>query len=165
MKPARLLRHLLTTRFRTRQHFPPPARAAIEQAIRDCEARHAGEIRFAVETAFDLVQLWHDLAPRRRALQLFGQLGVWDTEHNNGVLIYVDLADRVVEIVADRGIAARVPQAEWAAVCRQMEHHYREGRFREGSVEGILGVGALLGRHFPGKTGGGHELPDQPVLL
>ena len=165
MKPGRLLRHLLTTRFRTRAHFSPPVRAAIERAIRDCEARHAGEIRFAVETAFDLAQLWHDVTPRQRALQLFGQLGVWDTAHNNGVLIYVDLADRVVEIVADRGIAARVPQVEWTAVCRQMEHHYREGRFAEGSVAGILGVGALLGRHFPGQTGDGHELPEQPVLL
>jgi hypothetical protein len=165
MKLERLLRHLLTTRFNTRRHFPPPVRAAIEQAIKECEARHAGEIRFVVETAFDLPELWHDLAPRQRALQLFGQLGVWDTAHNNGVLIYVDLADRVVEIVADRGIGTRVPQAEWAAVCRQMEHHYREGRFREGSVVGILGVGALLGRHFPGPTPGSPELPEQPVLL
>jgi uncharacterized membrane protein len=165
MRLARLLHHLLTTRFSTRRHFPPAVRTAIEQAIKECEARHAGEIRFVVETAFDLPELWHDLAPRQRALQLFGQLGVWDTAHNNGVLIYVDLADRVVEIVADRGIAARVPQAEWAAVCRQMEHHYRERRFREGSVVGILGVGALLGRHFPGETAGGQELPEQPVLL
>ena len=165
MKLERLIRHLLTTRFSTRRRFPPAVREAIEQAIRDCEARHAGEIRFVVETAFDLPELWHDLAPRQRALQLFGQLGVWDTAHNNGVLIYVLMADRVVEIVADRGIAARVPQAEWGAVCRQMEQHYREGRFREGTIVGILGVGALLGRHFPGKTPGGHELPDQPVLL
>ena len=165
MKLKRLLRHLLSTRFSTRRRFPPPVRAAIEQAIRECEARHAGEIRFVVETAFDLPELWHDLAPRARALQLFGQLRVWDTAHNNGVLIYVDLADRVVEIVADRGIAARVPQAEWGSVCRQMEHHYREGRFREGSVVGILGVGALLGRHFPGSAPGGQELPEQPVLL
>jgi uncharacterized membrane protein len=165
MKLERLLRHLLSTRFATRRHFPPPVRAAIEQAIKECEARHVGEIRFVVETAFDLPELWHDLAPRQRALQLFGRLGVWDTAHNNGVLVYVDLADRVVEIIADRGIAAHVPQAEWAAVCRQMEHHYREGRFREGSVVGILGVGALLGRHFPGKPRGADELPSQPVLL
>lgn len=165
MRLARLLRHLLTPRFSTRRHFSAAVRTAIEQAIKECEARHAGEIRFVVETAFDLPELWHDLAPRQRALQLFGQLGVWDTAHNNGVLIYVDLADRVVEIIADRGIAARVPQAEWAAVCRQMEHHYREARFREGSVVGILGVGALLGRHFPGETAGGQELPEQPVLL
>lgn len=165
MKLARLLRHLLSTRFSTRRRFPPAVREAIEQAIRDCEARHAGQIRFVVETAFDLPELWHDLAPRQRALQLFGQFGVWDTAHNNGVLIYVDVADRVVEIVADRGIAARVPQAEWGSVCRQMEHHFREGRFREGSIVGILGVGALLGRHFPGKAPGGQELSDQPVLL
>ena len=165
MRLTRLLRHLVTTRFTTRRRFALPVRKAIEQAIRESEARHAGEIRFVVETAFDLPELWHDLAPRQRALQLFGQLGVWDTAHNNGVLIYVLLADRVVEIVADRGIAARVPQAEWGAVCRQMEHHYREGRFREGSIVGILGVGALLGRHFPGKAAGGRELPEQPVLL
>jgi len=165
MKLARLIRHLATTRFSTRRRFPLPVRKAIEQAIGECEARHAGEIRFVVETAFDLPELWHDLAPRQRALRLFGQLGVWDTAHNNGVLIYLLMADRVVEIIADRGIAARVPQAEWGAVCRQMEHHFREGRFREGSIVGILGVGALLGRHFPGKGSGGQELPGQPVLL
>jgi uncharacterized membrane protein len=140
MKLMRLIRHLATTRFSTRRHFSPPVRAAIEQAIRECEARHG-------------------------ALQLFGQLGVWDTAENNGVLIYVAVADRVVEIIADRGIAARVTPAEWATVCRQMEHHYREGRFREGSIVGILGVGALLGRHFPGKPHGGEQLPDQAVLL
>jgi hypothetical protein len=165
MNLMRLIRHLAATRFSTRRHFPPPVRAAIEGAIRECEARHAGEIRFVAETAFDLPELWHDLAPRQRALQLFGQLGVWDTADNNGVLIYVLMADRVVEIIADRGIAARVTPAEWATVCRQMEHHYREGRFREGSIVGILGVGALLGRHFPGKPKGGEQLPDQPVLL
>jgi uncharacterized membrane protein len=165
MRLMRLIRHLATTRFSTRRHFSPPVRTAIEQAIRECEARHAGEIRFVVETAFDLPALWHDLAPRQRALQLFGQLGVWDTAENNGVLIYVAVADRAVEIIADRGIAARVTPAEWATVCRQMEHHYREGRFREGSIVGILGVGALLGRHFPGKPQGGEHLPDQAVLL
>jgi uncharacterized membrane protein len=138
---------------------------AIEQAIRECEDRHGGEIRFIVETAFDLPELWRDLPPRQRALQLFGQFGVWDTAHNNGVLVYVLMADRDVEIVADRGIAQHVSQAEWQAVCRQMEAHFRAGRFREGSVLGILGVGALLGKHFPGRRGSDHELPNQPVLL
>jgi uncharacterized membrane protein YgcG len=165
VKLARLTRHVLTTRWSTRRHFPRPVRDAIEQAISECEARHAGEIRFIVETALDLPDLWRGLSPRQRALQLFGQFGVWNTEHNNGVLIYVLLADHDVEIVADRGIAQRVPQTEWGAVCRQMEHHYRAGRYQEGSVVGILGVGALLGRHFPGVHGGGSQLPDQPVLL
>lgn len=165
MRITRLFRHLASTRYLTRRHFPPQVRADIEQAIAECEARHAGQIRFVVETAFDLPELWHDLPPRVRALQLFGQLGVWDTAHNNGVLIYVLMADRVVEIVADRGIAVHVPAAEWATVCRQMEHHYRAGRFREGSVVGILGVAAILGRHFPGKGPAEAQLPDQPVLL
>ncbi len=165
MKFLRLIRHLATTRWSTRRHFTPQVREAIEQAIGGCEAHHAGEIRFVVETAFDLPELWRDLPPRQRALQLFGQLGVWDTAHNNGVLIYVLMADRVVEIIADRGIAERIPQPEWQAVCRQMELHYRAGGFRKGSIAGIEGVAALLGRHFPGRRGSGQELPNQPVLL
>ena len=165
MNFLRLMRHLATTRWSTRRSFPRTARDAIEQAIGECESRHGGEIRFVIETAFDVPELWRNLAPRTRALQLFGQFGVWNTEHNNGVLIYVLMADHAVEVVADRGIAARVSQAEWDAVCRQMEHHYRAGRFRDGSVGGILGVGALLGRHFPGTPRSDNELPNQPVLL
>jgi uncharacterized membrane protein len=165
MKLMRLVRHLATTRWSTRRHFTPQVRVAIGQAIRDCEARHNGEIRFVVETALDIPELWHDMPPRQRALQLFGQFGVWDTAENNGVLIYVLMADRAVEIIADRGIATRVTEAEWGAVCRQMQHHYREARFQEGSIIGILGVGALLGRHFPGSAASGNELPSQPVLL
>jgi uncharacterized membrane protein len=165
MNFLRLGRHLATTHFGTRRQFTPQVLDALERAIRECEARHAGEIRFVVETAFDLPELWHDLKPRQRALQLFGQLGVWDTEHNNGVLIYVLMADRVVEIIADRGIARRISQAEWDGACRLMQQHYAAGRYLEGSVGGIQAVGALLGRHFPGKGHAGHELPDQPLLL
>jgi uncharacterized membrane protein YgcG len=165
MKLSRLFRHLFTTRWSTRQHFPRPVLDAIEQAIGECEARHGGEIRFIVETAFDVPELWHDLPPRTRALQLFGQFGVWDTPHNNGVLIYVLMADHDVEIVADRGIAQHISQAEWQAVCRQMESHFRAGRFKDGALVGILGVGALLGRHFPGVQASDNQLPNQPVLL
>jgi len=165
MKLMRTLRHVCTTRWSTRARFPRATLEAIEAAIRECEDRHGGQIRFVIESALDLPQLWHDLPPRVRALQLFGQFGVWDTAHNNGVLIYVLMADHDVEIVADRGIAQHVPQAEWQAVCRQMESHYRAARFKDGSVVGILGVGALLGRHFPGARGGADELPNQPVLL
>ena len=165
MNIARLLRHICTTRWSTRRRFPVPVRDAIEKAIGECEMRHGGEIRFVVETAFDLPELWRGLPVRSRALQVFGQFGVWDTAHNNGVLIYVLMADRGVEIIADRGIATHVAPHEWQAVCRQMEQHYRAGRFREGSISGIEGVGALLGRHFPGKAASDNELPNQPVLL
>ena len=165
MKLARLFSHVLTTRWSTRTHFPRNVRDAIEKAIGECEHRHGGEIRFVIETAFDLPELWHDLAPRTRALQIFGQFGVWDTAHNNGVLIYVLIADHDVEIVADRGIAQHISAAEWAGVCREMEAHYRAGRFREGSIAGVEAVGALLGRHFPGRRHSDNELPNQPVLL
>src|SRR5256886_16095987 len=112
MKFLRLIRHLATTRWSTRRHFTPQVREAIEQAIGGCEAHHAGEIRFVVETAFDLPELWRDLPPRQRALQLFGQLGVWDTAHNNGVLIYVLMADRGGEIIPLPGIPGRITQRE-----------------------------------------------------
>jgi uncharacterized membrane protein len=165
MRLARLVRHLLATRWSTRRHFTTRVRGAIEGAIREVESRHAGEIRFVVETALDIPELWHDLPPRRRAMQVFGQLGVWDTAHNNGVLIYVLMADHVVEVVADRGIAERIAQAEWDEVCRQMEVNYRDGRFAAGSIAGIHGVGRLLARHFPADAAGTDELPNQPVLL
>ena len=139
--------------------------AEIEAAIHELESQHSGEVRFVVETAFDLPELWRDLPARRRAADLFGRLGVWDTAENNGVLIYVLLADRDVEILADRGIASRVPPHEWEQVCRDIEGHYRAGRFRQGSVAGVREVGALLARHFPNPRSGANELPNQPILL
>jgi len=165
MNATRFLRHVFATRWSTRRRFGPRVLGAIETAIREMEAGHAGEIRFAVETALDMAELVEDLSPRRRAMQVFGQLGVWDTAQNNGVLIYLLLADRVVEIVADRGIAAHISQSEWDGICREMERHYRAGRFSEGSVAGVYGIGRLLARHFPGRRRDADELPNQPVLL
>ncbi|HKZ72846.1 MAG TPA: TPM domain-containing protein [Steroidobacteraceae bacterium] len=165
MKLGRLLRHLITSRWSVRRRFTRAVIAEIEAAIRDIESRHAGEIRFAVEPALDVPELLRDKPPRARALEVFGRLGVWDTADNNGVLIYVLVADRDVEILADRGIAARVPQADWERLCREMEALYRAGRFAEGSIAGIRGVGTLLARHFPGGRADADELPNQPVLL
>ena len=169
MNATRFLRHIFSTRWTTRRYFGPQVLGAIEAAIRETEAQHGGEIRFAVETALDMAELVENLAPRRRAMQVFGQLGVWDTADNNGVLIYLLLADRVVEIIADRGIAARIPQSEWDGVCREMEGFYRDKRFSEGSVAGVYGIGRLLARHFPGRRQDAdkdaNELPNQPVLL
>jgi uncharacterized membrane protein len=165
MKLMRILRHLFATHWGTRRCFPAQVQSRIETCIREAEAQHAGEIRFAVETALDLPELWSNLAPRQRALEVFGQLGVWDTASNNGVLIYLLRADRSVQIVADRGIAARVLRAEWDAVCREMEDHFRAGRFADGSEAGVRGVGRLLGKHFPNSGGDRNELPNQPILL
>jgi uncharacterized membrane protein len=165
MQILRTCRHLFATRWGTRKRFTAAARARIEAAIAAVERRHAGEIRFAIETALDLPELWFGVTPRERAVNAFGQLGVWDTAGNNGVLIYVLMADHDVEIVADRAIAARVGQGEWDAICREMEREFRAGNYAEGAEAGIAGVGRLLARHFPGRGGDRDEQPDAPVIL
>jgi uncharacterized membrane protein len=164
-KFKRILRHLLTSAARTRVLFPPSVLAQIEAAIGSAEAEHSGEIRFVVETKLPLAALWHNVTPRARAVQVFAHLRVWDTHANNGVLIYVLRADRAVEILADRGISARVSEAEWQAVCREVEVHYRAGRYGEGSIVAVAEVARLLGEHFPAGGSGTNELPNQPILL
>jgi uncharacterized membrane protein len=169
MKLVRLLRHAGATHWRTRMLFPTQTLDAIEQAIGRAEQSHSGEIRFAIETALTPLHIWHGIGPRARALEVFAQLHVWDTQYNNGVLIYVQLADRIVEIVADRGLRERVSLAEWEAVCRLMETHFRAGRFQIGSIAGIDAVGALLARHYPLPAAqvaeSQNQLPDRPTLL
>jgi uncharacterized membrane protein len=168
MQIGRLLRHATTTHWRTRMLFPSATLDAIEQAIARAEQTHAGEIRFAVETALTPKHILSGVSPRAHAWEVFAHLRVWDTDANNGVLIYVQLADRNVEIVADRGFQGRVSPAEWEAVCRLMEEHFRAGRFQVGSVAGVDAIGSLLARHFPQdavKPRGANQLPDRPTLL
>jgi uncharacterized membrane protein len=169
MRLGRLLRHSLGIHWRTRLQFPAATLDAIEQAITRTEAAHGGEIRFAVETALSPLHILNDLTPRARALDVFAHLRVWDTAANNGVLIYVQMADRHVEIIADRGFADRVSPAEWEAVCRLMQDHFRAGRFQAGSIAGVEAVGNLIARHFePGlapRPQQHNQLPDRPTLL
>ncbi|HZE60542.1 MAG TPA: TPM domain-containing protein, partial [Burkholderiales bacterium] len=143
--------------------LPRSTLATIQQAVKASERVHRGEIRFAVEGPLHLAQL--RLSTRRRAQQVFGELGVWDTEENSGVLIYVQLVDRKIEIVADRSIAARVEQAEWDAVCRAMERSFKARRFEAGALEAIQSVTAILARHFPPGEKNPNELPDKPAVL
>src|SRR6266704_577726 len=164
-KPQRLGRHFLTDHHSVRRRFSSQALKRIEDAIAVGERRHEGQVRFAVEASLPLGQILRGLEPRARALELFGQLGVWDTEHNSGVLVYVLLADKDVEIVADRGINRRVPQDTWETVCRAMEAAFKEGRFEDGAVDGITAIGELLAQHFPRSAPGPNELPDQPIVL
>lgn len=165
MQPARILRHLLTTHWRVRRAFPPAVLDAIEQAIKSSESAHVGQIRFAVEGALHVVPLLHGQTPRERALEVFSLLRIWDTEYNNGVLIYLLLADRAVEIVVDRGIHARVNAAEWPAICRDIQTALAAGRHEAAIIQGIDAVSRHLVEHFPASTTGVNELPDRPVVL
>jgi hypothetical protein len=164
MDTARIARHLLTTAWSVRRAFPPHAMRAIERAIRESEAGHAGQIRFAVEHSLDLPELLRGVSARDRAIDAFSHLRVWDTEHNNGVLIYLLLADHDVEIVADRGIHLKVGEG-WEPICRSMEAAFRAGEFEAGVLNGVRAVGEQLGAHFPRGARGPNELPDRPVVL
>ena len=161
----RIGRHLLQHRWRERRDFPPKVLAAIEVAIKAGEATHAGQVRFVVEGALDGAPLFRNQPARERALDIFSQLRIWDTAHNNGVLIYLLLADRDVEIVADRGIDAHIGNAGWEKICVAMETEFRGGNFERGVVKGIEAVSRLLATHFPGTGADRNELPDAPVVI
>jgi uncharacterized membrane protein len=145
--------------------LPTQSLQAIETAIARSEAQHQGEIRFAVEAGLDLWSLLGDQSARERAIEVFSQLQVWDTEANNGVLIYLLWADHDVEIVADRGINARVGSAEWERICGEMEALFRQGRFEEGVILGIQAITVHLVKHFPARPEDRNELEDKPVLF
>lgn len=163
MNLRRMLRHLLPPPWLLRRRaFDARALQALEAAIADAERGHRGEIRFAVEATLGPRALLRGQPARERALEVFSELRVWDTAEDNGVLIYVLLADHDVEIVADRGVAARVDTAEWAAICRDMEACFKAGRYADGAGAGIRRVGTLLARHYPGADRAGNELPDRP---
>jgi uncharacterized membrane protein len=162
MDLARIARHLLVLPGAARRAFPPRSLDAVEKAIREAERAHAGQIRFAVESALDVAGLLRGHNARERALEVFSQLRVWDTEHNNGVLIYLLLADRVVEIVADRGIHAKTG-TQWEEICSAMEAELKQGNYEKAVTDGIRAVARHLARHFPGSRA--NELPDRPVVL
>jgi uncharacterized membrane protein len=161
----RVLRHLFTTRWHLERSFPRATLAAIEAAIRETEKQHSGELRFAIESRLDIARLRTGLDARTRAHELFALLRVWDTHANNGVLIYLLLAERDIEIVADRGFMGKVAEAEWEAICHEMEARFRAGRFEEGTRVAIERVSELIARHFPPLPGDRNELPDAPVVI
>ncbi len=165
MRARRMARHWLQGLRPARRLLPEAALLQIEGEIRSAESTHAGEIRVVVETALSFGLLWRKISARERALQLFASLGVWDTRHNNGVLLYVLLADRAIEIVADRGIAAHIPPGEWQALCNEVSERFRQGDLTAGCCVAVQSVGRRLARFFPAGDGDGNELPNQPVLL
>ncbi|MHB0916508.1 MAG: TPM domain-containing protein [Thiobacillus sp.] len=161
----RWLKHMFMPPWAWRRAFPQATLDAIETAIGASETTHGGEIRFAIENSLPGILAWRGMSGRERAIEMFSNLRVWDTEHNSGVLIYLLLADHDIEIVADRGIAAQVDPAAWEAVAQTMEAAFRQGDFERGALEGIQQISVLLAAHFPPSGHNPDELANRPVIL
>ena len=165
MNVNRILRHLAMTQSQVNRAFPRTTLRAVEQAIKTSEMTHVGQVRFVVEGALDGAPLFGGQTAKQRVLALFSQLQIWDTEHNTGVLIYLLLADRAVEIVADRGIHAKAGAHAWATICHDMEAAFKAARFEGGAVSGIQAVSRQLVDHFPTGLYNANELSDTPLVI
>jgi uncharacterized membrane protein len=165
MSIGRIAKHLLHHHWWVKHYFPQNVLAAIEAATKAGEAMHSGQVRFVVEGALDGRPLFKNQPSRERALDIFAQLRIWDTAHKNGVLIYLLLADRNVEIIADRGIDAKVGAAGWENICAEMEKEFAARNFERGVIKGIEAVSRELAKHFPPYAGEPNELPDAPVVI
>ncbi len=162
---SRLFRHLSTTAAGARRAFAPTTLKAIETAIAEGETRHRAEVRVVIEPALDLQSVLSGVSPRERARELFAQYGVWDTEENCGVLVYIDLADHQVEIVADRGVGRLVAASEWQAVCRTMTQGFSRGAYQDSVLAALEQLNALLQRHYPDDGSSRNQLSNKPVML
>ena len=162
----RILRHRWIDETDARRALDDAALARLAERVRASESRHSGEIRLCVEAGLPLSYLWRSAPPRERALSMFGKLRVWDTEHNNGVLIYLLLAEHAIEIVADRGLSRHVPPAQWHELTRDMSAAFKAGRFEDGLGAAIDAVEGLLLQHFALAEGEANpnELPDPPFV-
>lgn len=165
VKLTRWFKHVFMPPWRWRLSFPADVINAIENAVKQSESQHRGELRFAIENALAPGWVWHGMSARYRATQVFSNLKVWDTEENSGVLIYILLADKEVHIVADRGIHKCVPQSEWDRIALLMKTEFSEGHFKEGAVKGIQAITALLAYYFPPGTTNENELTNRPVII
>jgi len=165
MNLKRIFKHTLTTQWHLKKYFTPAALGSIELEISNSEAQHSGEIRFVVEGALDGAPLFRDQSAHDRALDIFSQLRIWDTQDNNGLLIYLLLADHAVEIIADRGINAKVSRDEWKAICEIMQNEFTQGNFKTGVCDAIKSITKHLIMHFPISASDENELPNKPVVM
>lgn len=161
----RLCKHLGTIPSATRRYFPDESLGKIEKAIAKSESNHTGQIRFVVEGNLDAMDIFRKKSGKKRAIEIFSQLHIWDTEQNNGVLIYLLLADHDFEILADRGLHAHVGEAGWERISHEMEQRFRQGQFEAGVLYGIEQIGEALTQHYPADGSNQNELPNAPVVM
>ena len=160
---TRFFDHFFTSARAIDRAFPEPALVRIEEVVTAAEAGTTGQIRVAIEAHLPAIAAWSGYSARERSIDVFSQLRVWDTEHNNGVLIYLLMADKDVEIVADRHIHLATGSREWNRICKLMEAHFARGEFEKGICVGATEIGALLRKHYPGEAAR-NELPNRPYL-
>lgn len=165
VKLSRWLKHAFMPPWRWRLSFPKDVLKDIEKAVKQSESQHSGELRFAIENALAPGWVWHGMTARHRATEVFSNLRIWDTEENSGVLIYIQLVDREVHILADRGINKCVAQSEWGRIAQLMQNEFSKGNFRQGSLQGIEEITNLLATYFPANSDNTDELPDRPVII
>jgi uncharacterized membrane protein len=163
----RWLRHLWLDVADSRRLLSPQACQRLEAAVRASEAQHLGELRLCVEASLPWAALRQGVGARQRAVELFGQLHVWDTAHNNGVLIYLLLADRRIEVLADRGLHALAPASAWSELAQALSQAMAQGQVEAGMQQALTRVSALLRAHHPAPQGctRPNELPDAIVLM
>jgi uncharacterized membrane protein len=162
---SRLYRNLFSAWFALPRQFPLTAMRRIRDAVADGELHHAGELCVAIESRFSPIAVLAGLETRQRAAQVFSLLRVWDTRDNSGVLLYLQLAERRVELVADRGIAARVEPAQWEEICTDFSAEMRNQPPEQAVLNCLGRINALLVRYFPAERDNPGELPDEPVIL
>lgn len=162
---SRFFKHLTTTTGFGRRAFPEETLKAIEDAIADGEKRHRAEIRVIVEPSLAAPAVLGGQSPRERARELFAHYGVWDTEENCGVLVYINLADHQVEIVADRGIGRTVAAQDWQAICRTMTQGFARGDYHNSTLAALAQLNALLQEHYPDDGSTRNQLANRPVML
>jgi hypothetical protein len=162
---SRIFRHLTTTSAYARRIFPPSALEAIQQMIAKGETLHRAEVRLVIEPSLSIQAVLNGTSPRDRALELFSLYGIWDTEENCGVLIYIELADHDVEIVADRALARIVSNAEWQEICQTITTGFARGVFGDSVIAALEKLNALLHSRFPDDESGLNQLSDKPIVL
>ena len=162
---SRWFKNLTTTPFALRRYFPPATLATIDAAIATSEQSHRAELRCAVEASLSIGNLLNAVDSKARAIEVFSILRMWDTAENNGVLLYMLLAEHKIEIVADRGFADSVTSAEWMTICVELEQAFAVGDYEAGTLAALDRISMLARQYFPAANDDRNELANRTVFL
>lgn len=161
----RIWSNLFSEWFQLSRWFTASKMRHIRDVIAEGELHHAGELCFAVEARYSFLAVLNGIQTRQRAEQVFSSLGVWNTADNSGVLVYLQIAEHRIEIVADRGIALKVPAAQWTNLCTEFADKMHEMTADQAVLDCLMKINALLIQHFPASADNPKELANEPIIL